>query len=319
MKFLYVLSIFGLLLFSCDNAQKSMIDVSKIQTPFVVKRFDQDFYHSNAQTIASVRKEYPYLFPGNEPDSVWLRRKNDSLSKALFSEITKVFGDFKEQKQALNQVFKHVKFYYHNFKAPTVITLQSNLDLDHQVIYADSLLLISLDTYLGEKSDFYANYPTYLKRNFNKRMLPVHVAQKMVAETLPKIAYRVFVERMIQAGKLYYGVQEFIPEISQQDLWGYTPQQLQWAKENEEEIWKYFVEREYLFSTDKELKTRFLEPAPFSKFYLVTDNESPGQIGAWVGYRIVQSYMKNYDVSLPILMATSPEEIFKKSKYKPER
>jgi hypothetical protein len=30
----------------------------------------------------------------------------------------------------------------------------------------------------------------------------------------------------------------------------------------------------------------------FSKFYLEIDNESPGQVGGWIGWQIVRSYMK---------------------------
>jgi hypothetical protein len=36
-----------------------------------------------------------------------------------------------------------------------------------------------------------------------------------------------------------------------------------------------------------------MTPAPFSKFYLEIDNDSPGRIGAWIGWQMVRSYMKN--------------------------
>jgi len=42
------------------------------------------------------------------------------------------------QKKALESVFKHVKYYYPNFKDPEVYTIISNLDVENQVIYADS-------------------------------------------------------------------------------------------------------------------------------------------------------------------------------------
>jgi gliding motility-associated lipoprotein GldB len=319
MRYFYTLFVLLLLFSSCDENSKGKIDISHIQVDLKVNRFDQEFFKSDSTTISSVIRKYPYLFPGNEPDTTWLRRKNDSLAQALFQDSQKVFIDFGEQKKSLEQLFKHVKFYYPTFKTPEIITLINNLDFENQVIYADTLLLISLDTYLGEKSVFYANYPDYLKRNYDKKMLPVHVAKEIAKETLPKIPYRVFLDRIISSGKLQYAVGEFLPEVSQAEIFAYTDKQLQWAEANEENIWKYFIEKEYLYSTDKELKVRFLDPAPFSKFYLVTDSESPGQIGAWLGYRIVQSYMKNYDVSLPELMATAPTEIFKKSKYKPNR
>ena len=55
---------------------------------------------------------------------------------------------------------------------------------------------------------------------------------------------------------------------------GYTPEELQWAKDNEVEIWQYFIENELLFSTNPKLPLRFIVPAPFSKFNLSIDKLS---------------------------------------------
>jgi uncharacterized protein YjaZ len=84
-------------------------------------------------------------------------------------------------------------------------------------------------------------------------------------------------------------------------------------------MWRYFIENELLYDNDQKLNNRFINPAPFSKFYLEIDNESPGRVGAWVGWQIVRSYMKNNEVPLPELLKMSPKEIFEKSKYKPKK
>jgi uncharacterized protein YjaZ len=67
------------------------------------------------------------------------------------------------------------------------------------------------------------------------------------------------------------------------------------------------------------LANRFINPAPFSKFYLEIDNESPGRVGAWIGWQIVRSYMKNNEVSLKQLLVMDATEIFNNSKYKPKK
>ena len=74
-----------------------------------------------------------------------------------------------------------------------------------------------------------------------------------------------------------------------------------------------------LYSTDSKLANRFINPAPFSKFYLEIDNESPGRVGAWIGWQIVRSYMKNNEVSLKQLLVMDATEIFNNSKYKPKK
>ena len=100
---------------------------------------------------------------------------------------------------------------------------------------------------------------------------------------------------------------------------GYSQDKLNWAEANEEEIWTYFIDQKLLFSTDTNLSSRFIENAPFSKFYREQDNLSPGKIGVWMGWQIVKSYMKHNNVSLQELLKTSEEEVFNKSKYKPKR
>ena len=89
---------------------------------------------------------------------------------------------------------------------------------------------------------------------------------------------------------------------------------------NESDIWRYFVEREILFSTDTKLLARFINVAPFSKFYLEEiDAESPGRLGQFIGWQIVKSYMNENKVSLKEMLNTDPEEIFNNSKYKPKK
>ena len=74
-----------------------------------------------------------------------------------------------------------------------------------------------------------------------------------------------------------------------------------------------------LYNSDGKLAERFIDEAPFSKFFLEIDQESPGRIGAWFGWQIVQSYMNNNKVPLQKVMLIDNEEIFNRSKYKPKK
>ena len=110
-----------------------------------------------------------------------------------------------------------------------------------------------------------------------------------------------------------------IPQVSDADKIGYSPEQIAWSEENENYIWRYFIDEKLLYDSDPKLAGRFINPAPFSKFYLEIDNESPGRIGMWIGWQIVRSYMKNNDVSLQQLLQADAKEIFDNSKYKPKK
>jgi len=109
----------------------------------------------------------------------------------------------------------------------------------------------------------------------------------------------------------------FLPSLADSTLLGYDPQKLQWAHANEEFIWKYFVENQLLFSTDKNLMARFINQAPFSKFYLENDRDTPSEIGTYIGFQIVKSFVKNNAISLNNMLLMPNETLFKKSKYKP--
>ena len=111
----------------------------------------------------------------------------------------------------------------------------------------------------------------------------------------------------------------FLPNKNQAEIMGYEAQQFQWAVDNELEVWKYFIDKSLLFDTDAELSERFINEAPFSKFYIANDKDSPGRVGVWFGWQIVQSYIKNNDVTIQEMLVAQNEIIFKKSKYKPRK
>ena len=84
-------------------------------------------------------------------------------------------------------------------------------------------------------------------------------------------------------------------------------------------MWRFFVDNSILYSSEQKLVTRFISMAPFSKFYLEIDNESPGRVGTWVGWQIVRSFMLNNDISLQQMLAMDAKELFEKSRYKPKK
>jgi uncharacterized protein YjaZ len=130
---------------------------------------------------------------------------------------------------------------------------------------------------------------------------------------------RNLLSQMIYEGKKLYLKDLLLPEISDAEKIGYTPEQIIWCQENESYMWRHFMQEQLLYSTDSKLTSRFINTAPFSKFYLEIDNESPGRVGTWVGWQIVRSYMNNNDVNLQQLLQMDPIEIFQNSKYKPKK
>jgi len=314
-----ILSIFLFLILSCKKEKINKVDISSIQVTVVVDRFEEKFYGTTEQSLPALKNEYPFLFPVQNPDSVWLNRIKNEEEKNLFVESQIVFGDFKSEKVILKSLFRHVIQNHSDFKPPRIITLITDLDYENKVIYADSLLFVSLDMYLGRNNEVYNDFPKYLSHNFDKKHLVVDVAHAISEKYLNENRSRQFLNTIITEGKKMYMVDRYLPTVSDAQKMGYSNEKFEWVINNESQIWKYFVEKKLLYSTDSDLYARFIGNAPFSKFYIDIDKESPGKIGVWLGWSIVRSYMLNNNVTLQQLLQTPAAEIFKKSKYKPKK
>ncbi|CAL2090966.1 gliding motility lipoprotein GldB [Tenacibaculum sp. 190524A05c] len=303
---------------SCKKENKLQVDVSNINVDLKLARFDVDFYNSTPQTLSKTKEIYPMFFPHNV-DSVWINKIQNKDERELFDETQKKYPNLSFLEMELVDLFQHVKYYNKNFQEPVVISMLTNVDYENKVLFDSGLLLISLDCYLGGKHEFYSDFPDYVKQNNRKEHIIVDVANSIINKQMPPNNERSFINKMIYEGKKMYLLDAYLPQVSDVEKIGYDPVKYNWAVESEEDIWKYFIERELLYDTDLKLNKRFLDIAPFSKFYLGEDNLSPGRIGVWIGWQIVRSFMQNNDVSLPELLQTEEDIIFKKSKYKPKR
>ncbi len=315
-----VLRFFGVavLFISCNNVSQSKIDVSDVEVNVTVDRFEEKFYTSTEEDLPRLKEDYTFMF-ANVPDTTSLGKMKSEEELFLFNESQKVFGNFEEQREELTDLFKHIKYYNPQFKEPKVITHISNVDYEYPIIYADSLLFIALDMYLGKQSEVYSSFPMYIAQNYKKERVVVDVANDIIQRSFPSFRSRRFIDKMIHKGKELYFLERFLPAVSDSLKMGYSSEKMKWAEVNEIDIWKYFIENEMLYSSDSDLDARFINVAPFSKFYQASDGDSPGRIGVWIGWQIVRSYMRNNDVTLQELIAVSPEDIYKKSKYKPRK
>ena len=316
-KYLFLV-VFCLFILSCDKKNKVESAVTAIPLEVKVERFDKIFFETPPQDLEKVKKQFPFFFPPGNDNSVWLSKMQDPLWRELYTEVQKKYGDFEPVKLELETLFKHIKYYFPKTKTPKVITIISEMDYKNKAIYADSLVVISLELYLGKNHKFY-QFPNYLKQNFEERQIAPDVVSSFSAGKIPRVLDKDLLSQMIYSGKQLYLKDLLLPDYTDAEKMGYTPEQITWCQENESYMWRYFIEKEMLYSNDQKLISRFINPAPFSKFYLEIDNESPGQVGAWIGWQMVRSYMINNDVPLVDLLKTNAKEIFVKSKYKPKK
>jgi hypothetical protein len=306
--------IIPVLFWSCSNRK-----TSKDATPtYELIRFESIFFDAHPDSLAEVEKRFPYFFPKSYPFSVWVNRRTDSLQLALY-EQTKSISNADIQDQ-LTPFMEGLPRVFENARVPKkVITITSDVDYNNKVILNDSMALIAIDNFLGVNHHMYAGIPLYLRQQMELKHLSKELAESFANSRIELPEERTFLAQLIYSGKIQFLKQSILTDYSEDKILGYTPDQLAWAMTNEKEIWNFFVSKELLYSTDPELIKRFISPAPFSKFYLNIDVDSPGQIGQWLGLQIVKAYQMKERKSIAQLLNTPYRELFEKSKYKPRR
>lgn len=308
-----------LILVSCSSKDKTEKEIEAIPVDIELLRFDEVFGSATVADLPKLKSNYPKFFPAQFHDSIWENRINDTLQQQLYKEVIKTFPLNEDLNNEFTSLFKHIKYYFPAVPVPTISTSIDYVDYKNKVILSEEDLLISLDTYLGSEHPFYEGIPLFISQNMKESQILPDVASKYAKKLVSGPVNRSFLAQMIYYGKELYLKDIWLPNESDAVKIGYTQAQMDWANENEAEIWRNFVENEFLFSTDTKLLPRFIYPAPFSKFYLEIDNESPGRIGQYIGWQMVRSFMEKNTIDVQQLMMMNAEELFNASKYKPKK
>jgi len=295
-------------------------EISKVDVSLTIERFDRLFAATNSSNLQSLKEDFPFMFPKRYHDSVWIAKTNDTLQQELNTQVTIVHGNLIETQEEIFDLFQHLKYYYKEFREPRLITFVSGeVDYRNKTIVTDSIVLVALDTYLGANNQLYDGIYDYIKQNLTPSQIVPDLAEQYAKRRIFQSRRKSLLDEMIYSGKILYFKEVMLPGIPDEEKMGYSKDDLEWAQVNESNIWSHFVENELLFSTDVKLAARFINPAPFSKFNLDLDAESPGRLGQYIGWQIVRAYIKNNNVSIHDVLGLDADEIFNNSRFKPRK
>ena len=321
-KVISVLMVF--LLLGCNGKDSYRWEIENAPVIENIEIIDvSETYYDKTITNAQLKSQFPDFFEA-ATDSLLSARRNDSISNKLHSAVVQQFGNQEALKDSLGDIFSRLKYFYPNFEIPIVHTFTGELPYQFPVAYFPQSqdMVIGLDWFLGENNSSYLamGIQDYFRVQMNPLNLKPKVAESLARQIVPyDIRKRNFIEKMIYEGKVLIVLDALLPNTLDQHKIGYTDQEFAWAVDNEAQVYLYFTEEEIFFSDDKRLNERFLDPAPFSKFFSENDTKSPGRIGAWMGWQIARSYLeKNKDITLQEFLANQDLlKIFKEAGYKP--
>lgn len=328
MKSLIIAVLISLAFFSCSKQQcVDTPDISSIKVNMKLVRLDQQV--RQAKTRAELKKiidsnpvfAEEFLGKSQYPaDSILVNRYFELLQEpsidTLFTQTEAAYGDFSAELDDFARAFKIIKYYYPNFKAPTIKTAVTGLSYDMYI--SDSLIIVGLDYYLGKQAKYRpAGIPGYILKRYQQ---PYLVPQVMLlfSNQFNKTDYsdQTALAEMIYYGKSYYFAKHTVPCAPDSLFTGYTAEETKDINDHEQVIWASLLENQMLYTTSQPMKDKFLSERPKT---LEIGEKCPGRIGRWIGWRIVNKYMEEHpDVQLPQLMKiTDTQKIFTESKYKP--
>ena len=173
-KYFFIIPLFFLIF--CKEQDKLAKEIEKIPVDLKVIRFDLEFAAASSNDIPKLKSKYPYLFPRQFSDSIWVAKSTDTIQQELLAEVNMAFGDFNQQEMELTSLFQHIVYYFPNYKPPKVITLTSDVQYDNRVVLTDTLLLLGLDNYLGADHHFYQRISQYISKGLDQKYLISDVA-----------------------------------------------------------------------------------------------------------------------------------------------
>ncbi len=310
-------------LVSCSEDPEVPLDQVPVETE--IQRFDRAFFESDTTNFETelkrLKADYSPFFSSETEDVFWLNQRKDKLQNELYQLSEEVLGDMEAYQAEANKILKRYYYYFSLQDSLKLYSYISRLDFNFPVIFSPPFIFIANDLYLGEVGqDYYATLPVYLQYERQPQFLLRDLAYALAVSKVQKPQEPAsFLSEMLYHGKVLWLTRKLYPALDEANLLKYPPKKLLFAKAHEKEMWVYFIENELLFRSDQAVNRRFLDVAPFSKFRTKIDQETPGRIGRWFGYKIFAAFAEeNPKQELSQLLGESDSrKLLKLSGYKP--
>ncbi|MDR1406212.1 MAG: hypothetical protein LBI89_03315 [Prevotellaceae bacterium] len=332
----------ALLLFAGCRSQETVIN--DIDLDITVERLDRELYAAGdscrspvagrrsqvAQQIQALQEKYGSFFDlfngqvlriGDSRNPLYhellLRFMQHDAVKSAYEKTEEVFSETAALEEELTGAFRHVKFYFPALPAPRVIAYVSGFNT--AIMLTDEAIGIGLDRFLGSDYSLYPQLGYARYRQYNMR--PERIAPECVRTWLlgaypePAGQERTLLAMMLYEGKMLYVLEKCFPGQPLECLTGFTPEQLQWCRNSEQQMWQYLTGRQLLYHTGFSTIQKFTGDAPFTPDFT---QESPGKAIHFLGYRIVKRYAERTGCPPEALMRQQDALLLlKEARYNP--
>jgi len=217
--------------------------------------------------------------------------------RGLFDTILQRYPSTSSIDDELFEAFQKHKSLFPSFTIPKVIYFNSNLNNWGAITYQDSnktIVGIGLDMFLGQQFPFYASIgvPNYASAFYTEEFIPVAVMKALYLDLAAQSSKATsLVEIMIEKGIEQYYLEQVLPGKTAALRLLYSPDQWAWCEQEEASIYNYFIKGNLLYEKNRNLIINYIQEGPTTAGMPA---ESPGNIAAYLGYKIVKAYLSKY-------------------------
>jgi hypothetical protein len=316
---------------SCNRNKDNKIDTPKIEKKVTIKisRYDKALFSVNKKDMQNelkkIKPKFSFFLDGDLDDKQNIKQLSDYLNDPQmiknYEAVQKQFSDLTWLEKELSDEMSCFAYYFPDRKIPQVYAYISGMDFENPAIYADSVLCIALDMYLGKDYQLYSAFglPAFIRSGMTKE----YIARDCAEAIAKYYAYQdmkdaTCLDQMVYNGKMMLFTDALLPETADSIKMKYSKKQLDWCNTNESKMWAFFIDNKMLYNKDYGTYMKFFNDSPFTNAF---GKDSPPRTGTWVGWQIVRDYIRNSgQVNLKKLNSVKDaQEILRISKYKPKK
>lgn len=325
--FLPLIALVSVIMQSCSD---DLLDVDITNSKYNLKtiHLDSIIKHTKTENLSSevtelsqkipeiIDYQFYYCYKTGLPKdtaflSNWYDFTQNPYYKRLSKRIDEQFPNTAQSQKLIEDGFKRIRVHLPNAKLPRTLVFMNSF-FSSSMYCTENEIGVGLERYLGAETDvirelpgdvFYewikeAMEPEYLERDAVCAWVLTHICEP--GKDMNNI------EAMVRWGKILYLTKAALPEQKEHILLRYNKADYEWALKNERAFWEYLVKQNRLFVKSESDQAAFLQEAPFTAGL---PQKGPDRLGQFLGYRIVCSYMEQYDVTLQQLMDKPYNEI----------
>jgi hypothetical protein len=341
----FVLIVLAALAFtSCENNPVKKVDISNDEVQITTSRFDRELFAADFQNPLAARQQL-YQKYGSwfcdymevilsaapcSPDSNFLSLKNFVEfpdMRALQQEIEK-----RHPQSAIDEYnadFQKALSYHHHYfpEEPTPHIVYMNSGFNFSAYSTDSVISVGLDFFLGPEDSIMQLlpadlFPVYMRKDMDPKYLVVNAMKDFCWSKANKYLSnepdKELLEIIVHQGKVLYMCDAFLPFTEDSLKMNWSTKEIEWAEAHEWNVWKELANDKVLFGKELNENKKWIDFGPFTNAANIP-NESPSQLGIWIGWQMVRAYMKdNPEVTLSQLLAEQNAQKILKS-YKPSK